>query len=133
MVSRFSNAAQSKENALARHLCASIGDAPVNAVARKYGLSNRRMIEVFDRHVGVKPKTFQRIARLRRVLRLVHATPRPSWAEIAAECGYFDQAHLANDFREQTGMTPTEYAESRSSIGRGFAPFRLAQGFPRQA
>ena len=131
---RFARGEQRAENALARHLADSIdAHASVSALARAYGLSHRRVIEMFDRHFGVKPKAFQKIARLRRVLRLIHAVPRPSWAGIAVDCGYFDQAHLVNDFREQTGMTPSEYEASRSSVGHGFAPFRLAQGFPIHA
>jgi AraC-like DNA-binding protein len=31
------------------------------------------------------------------------------WAELALELGYFDQAHLINDFRAIVGCTPVEY------------------------
>jgi AraC-like DNA-binding protein len=37
-----------------------------------------------------------------------------SWAEIAADLGYADQAHLTRDFRAAIGQTPAAYAESQS-------------------
>jgi AraC-like DNA-binding protein len=100
--------------------------APVGELAARYGMSHRRVIEIFDRTVGLKPKAYYRVRRLRRVLRLVHATPRPTWTAIAHGCGYFDQAHLINDFRRLTGISPAEYEATRSSVGRGFVPHQLA-------
>jgi len=98
----------------------------VAVVADRRGMSHRSVIELSERFFGMKPKAFQRVQRLRRVLQHVHRTALPDWASIAQACGFFDQSHLINDFREQAGITPSQYADSRSSVGRGFAPFRLA-------
>lgn len=35
---------------------------------------------------------------------------RPSWALLAAEYGYADQAYLAREFRELTRLTPSAFA-----------------------
>jgi AraC-like DNA-binding protein len=98
----------------------------VGAMAAAHGLTHRRVIEVFDRAVGLKPKAYQRVRRLRRVLRLAHETPRPTWTAIAHRCGYFDQSHLINDFRLLTGISPSDYESTRSSVGHGFVPHTLA-------
>ena len=45
--------------------------------------------------------------RFQRAVGLLHAPARPTFAAIAAACGYFDQAHLNRDFRELAGATPT--------------------------
>ena len=34
-------------------------------------------------------------------------------ARIAADVGYFEQAHFVREFRSFTGMTPTQYTEQR--------------------
>ena len=38
----------------------------------------------------------------------------PNWARLALECGYFDQSHFIHDFRNFSGLTPTEYVRQRS-------------------
>ena len=47
---------------------------------------------------------------------------RPArFAEIAYECGYYDQAHLNRDFREFAGTTPGDYVRRLLPDGGGVA------------
>ena len=39
-------------------------------------------------------------------------------ARVAADVGYFDQAHFVREFRSFTGMTPTQYAEQRTAVAQ---------------
>ncbi|MEO6027317.1 MAG: helix-turn-helix domain-containing protein [Candidatus Binatia bacterium] len=92
----------------------------VNAVATGLGMSERHLRRVFRDAVGMSPKAFARLARFHRALGAARE-PRPaSWARIAAATGYYDQAHLIEDFRSIAGVTPRvllgELA-SRSSAG----------------
>jgi AraC-like DNA-binding protein len=55
---------------------------------------------------------------------LVNLPKRPGsadWAEVAAEYGYTDQAHLIHDFRDLTGITPTAF-RPRSAAERNHVP-----------
>lgn len=85
----------------------------VSEVAWWSGLSQRRFIRSFDEEVGLTPKLFCRIQRFQLALRLVENGRWTDWADVALECGYFDQAHLINDFRAFSGVTPTAYLASR--------------------
>lgn len=85
----------------------------VSEVARWCGLSQRRFIRVFDEEVGLTPKLFARVQRFQRALRLVEDGRGMEWGSVALECGYFDQAHLINDFRGFSGVTPTAYLAGR--------------------
>jgi AraC-like DNA-binding protein len=81
------------------------GRMPVAAIARNIGWSRKHLAGRFAAETGIGPKTFARIVRFNRALTLSR-TGTDSWAGIAAECGYSDQAHLAREFREMAGATP---------------------------
>ena len=81
----------------------------VRDVADRAGLSSRRLIDLFAQQTGLAPKAFQRVRRFQRVLRSLHTGREELWADLAASCGYYDQAHFIHDFRDFSGMTPGEY------------------------
>lgn len=76
------------------------------------GMSTKRLIAAFRAEIGLSPKAFARIRRLQAALRLLNAGSIGG-ARIAADVGYFDQAHFVREFRSFTGMTPTQYAQQR--------------------
>jgi AraC-like DNA-binding protein len=80
--------------------------ASVAAVADRLSVSGSTLLRRFTAQVGLTPKRFARVRRLQRLAARLQADREVDWARAAAECGYFDQAHLINDFRELTGMTP---------------------------
>jgi AraC-like DNA-binding protein len=65
----------------------------------------RQWQRLFQERTGIGPKLLERIGRFRRALVLGHAGQ--TWAEIATQCEYSDQAHLVRDFKEFTGTSPT--------------------------
>jgi transcriptional regulator GlxA family with amidase domain len=80
------------------------------------GWSHRHLIARFRQQIGLSPKTAARLVRFDGVWRRLDQRRRPSWAQIAGEAGYADQAHLVRDFREFTGTTPTDFvARTRPS------------------
>lgn len=93
----------------ARLIAASRGRGSVRDVAATVGISERRLQQLFHAHVGLAPRTWGRLARLRACLRSLHEQPAPRWAEVAIDAGFYDQAHLVNEFRALCGITPTEY------------------------
>lgn len=90
--------------------------ASIGQVREAVGLSHRRFIDVFTRAVGLTPKTFCRVRRFQRALRLAHQGHRVRWSELALTCGYSDQAHMARDFRDFSGLTPSEWAGNRTTF-----------------
>lgn len=99
------------------HAVVQLADAPqrwsMKELATLTGLNRQRFIQLFREDVGMTPKQFSRIQRFRQLLRqMTDANAPADWAELALRCGYYDQAHLINDFRAITGITPTEYVPS---------------------
>lgn len=92
------------------------GSAGVGAVAAALGVGERRLERAFARAVGLSPRTFARVTRLRRVIRALDRGG-PRWSALAVEAGYADQAHLIREFRALAGLTPGRYAAERRSVG----------------
>ena len=77
-------------------------------LARDAGLSRRRFAQVFREQVGVTPKLYCRLHRFREVVRQISSGAPVDWADVALAGGYCDQAHLAHEFREFAGISPSE-------------------------
>jgi AraC-like DNA-binding protein len=103
-----------------RRLRASGGRVAIGALAGELGLSSRQLERGFQRHVGLGPKTFARIVRFQRALALLGRS-RASVAEIAARCGYFDQAHLVRDARQFAGKSPSALRAAEHELTERFA------------
>jgi AraC-like DNA-binding protein len=84
----------------------------VRETARELGISERRLHLVFSEDVGLSPKQWSRVQRFQRALRALHNGVDMRWAELAATCGYADQAHFSRDFRSFSGIDPTTYSTS---------------------
>jgi AraC-like DNA-binding protein len=94
---------------------------PIGTLAGELGWSRRHLAAQFREQVGLPPKLLARILRFDRVIALLrHADPE-RWAEVAYDCGYYDQAHFNRDFRRFADSTPTAFLASRMPDAGGFA------------
>jgi AraC-like DNA-binding protein len=87
-------------------LVASGGTVDVRSLAREVGWSRRHLSERLRVELGLPPKVLARVLRFERARRLLQGPERPSVAEVAAVCGYYDQAHLNREWRELAGCSP---------------------------
>jgi len=94
---------------------------PVSEVARGVGMLPKRFVHRFRERVGLTPKRYSRLRRLQRLLGAIDPDHAASWAEVAVTHGYYDQAHLVNDFHQLAGITPTDY-RARSATERNHVP-----------
>jgi AraC-like DNA-binding protein len=92
-----------------------IHTAPAIAdLADHIGISSRRFIQLFSNEVGLTPKLFARVRRFQQILQQIRSGTGFSWVEMAASCGYFDQAHFIHDFKEFSGINPTAYLAQKT-------------------
>lgn len=82
------------------------GAVTVSELSKHVGTSPRTLDRLFYQWVGTSPKRFARIMRFQQALARAEAFPMRSWARIAAELGFSDQAHLTRDFVHLTGVPP---------------------------
>jgi AraC-like DNA-binding protein len=98
-------------------LTATRGAVPVGVLAAELGWSRRHLAALFRDEVGVSPKALARLLRFRHALELLG---QRSLADVAYECGYYDQAHFNRDFRAFAGDPPTAFLARKLPAGAGF-------------
>ncbi|MFJ6163937.1 DUF6597 domain-containing transcriptional factor [Micromonospora orduensis] len=83
----------------------------VDDFAARQRVPVRRLQRLFTEHVGVGPKWVIRRYRLQEAVEQAAGGPL-NWADLAADLGYSDQAHLVRDFTAVAGVSPAAYARS---------------------
>jgi AraC-like DNA-binding protein len=116
------------------------GRMALGTLVSELDCSHRTLVARFRTCVGLPPKTIARLLRFNRAVRLLDTlsptrrdepaskpyieardaqgrlTCTLPWADIAADCGYFDQAHLIKEFREFAGRSPTAFLRHISPL-----------------
>jgi AraC-like DNA-binding protein len=109
-----------------RELLRAGGLVRVSALAAETGWSGRHLTSRFRAEIGLTPKAAARVIRFDRARhllarQLVTAPGAPyRLADLAVTCGYFDQAHLAREFRALAGCPPSQWlAEEFRNVQAG--------------
>ncbi len=93
------------------------GAVDVSALATEVGYSRRHLGELFRRELGLAPKAAARVLRFEASRQLVARAGRNGLASVAAAAGYYDQAHMAREWREMAGCPPSVWmAEELPSV-----------------
>lgn len=109
------------------------GAVSIAWLASQVGWSTRHLAQQFGAELGLSPKAAARVVRFDRARWLVQsriAAGQPmDLADVSARCGYFDQAHLAREFRSLAGCSPSVWAAEEirnvqahaTQLGSGFS------------
>ena len=70
------------------------------------------------------PKQLARLTRFQAAIARLARSPEVRWADLAADLGFYDQAHLIREFRSFAGLTPTAYLGAENELAAHFARSR---------
>jgi AraC-like DNA-binding protein len=87
--------------------------ARIGRITETIGISHKHLVREFERRVGLTPKLLARVCAFQSAIAWIGFKPEVDWADAAAACGYYDQAHFIHEFRAFTGMTPAAYLKRR--------------------
>lgn len=82
----------------------------VTALARACALSRSHFTRMFRESTGMSPQQWLRERRLRKSKELLK-TSTLMLAEIALECGFYDQSHFSRTFSKSVGLTPAAWQQ----------------------
>lgn len=106
-----------------RRLLVTGGRVGVQELASDVGWSRRHLLTRFQTQVGLAPKLAARVVRLERATGMLvpiaasggpGSVERRPLADVAADCGFSDHAHLVREFHALAGCTPSEYLDGWS-------------------
>ncbi|MEU4771013.1 helix-turn-helix domain-containing protein [Micromonospora sp. NPDC023644] len=83
----------------------------VEDAAVRVRLSTRSLQRLAGRYVGLPPSTMIRRRRLQEAAERLRTDPDTTLATVAADLGYSDHAHLANEFRSVLGLSLSSYRQ----------------------
>ena len=84
------------------------GVLKIDALAKRHFTTVRHLERQFNQQIGVSPKEFINLLRFNNAFARLQNRNKQSLSDIAWDCGYYDHAHLTNDFKRYTGKAPTE-------------------------
>jgi AraC-like DNA-binding protein len=95
----------------------------IHEFASTVGSSERHIRRLSQELTGRSTKYFHRIRRLQHAVSLADTACTTDWTGVAIASGYYDQAHMINEFRALTGTSPSRLrAERRGQWGGEGAP-----------
>lgn len=86
---------------------------PIETLAGEQHVSRRQLERDFGQWIGTSPRHLSQVARVQAVSR--KAQSGAPLADIAADVGFADQAHMSRVVRQLTGLTPRRFAAQRQS------------------
>jgi AraC-like DNA-binding protein len=95
----------------------SAGRVPIASLVDEIGWSQKHFISRFRDELGLAPKTLGRVLRFARAVDILKRGRAFRFADLAAECGYYDQAHFTRDVREFAGLSPRDLVRCASPAG----------------
>lgn len=89
--------------------------------SKQLGCSRRTLERKFMDHVGVSPKTLDRIWRLQKFVSLRSISSSLVDSELAIMAGYYDHSHFVKEFRAIAGLTPSQYYSGLEKMTESFS------------
>ncbi len=94
------------------------GRVSITRLASRLGVTVRTLGRAFDRAIGITPKTLARVTRLGRAAAMLREGV--SGVDAALDAGFFDQAHMTNEFRSMAGLSPSRWLDLPTGLGVQF-------------
>ena len=83
------------------------GRVSIDRLADRHGLTRQQFARRFSTATGLSPKLYARITRFQALVHTLLSTDVSQWASASSAAGFYDQAHMINEFREFAGSPPT--------------------------
>lgn len=95
----------------------------------KSGISTRTLERRYQEWIGLTPKQFSRLIRVRKILYELESSLKPNWMQFVVRYGLYDRSHLCHEFLQFTGASPTQFLELGDTFSDNYSSNGLAVDF----
>lgn len=106
----------------AKIMVESAGNISCRELSKSVYYSERHLNRMFEHYLGSNTKTFSRLVRINKAIRLMESAGR-NITGTSYEAGFYDLSHFIHDFKSVCGMTPQEYRNNMSDFYSEIAKF----------
>lgn len=106
------------------------GLVSVNEIADELRCSRKTLYRLFKRHLDYAPREYRAIVKFRKALIAYQSSGKKlNFSTLAYAANYYDQSDLNAQFRERTGLTPTQLFAGLQTIEQGL--YWNVEGVPK--
>jgi len=88
------------------------GDLNLDVLNTKINASRRYIEKLFKQHIGVSPKQYAKLIRVKKAsLLLLEENAYPNIKSVASSLGYYDYSHFSKDFKSITSFNPQDFLQ----------------------
>ena len=103
-----------------QYLCQNKTGSNLDLLASSLNVSHRYLQKAFLAKIGFSQKLFIRILRFQQILAQMCKPNISNFAALGYEHNYYDQSHFVREFKEFTGIIPSQFAKIRLPINQHF-------------
>lgn len=93
------------------------GTISMEELTRHIHASRRYVEKVFKKHIGMSPKRYARLIRVKKAsLLLLEDNFTGNISQVAASLDYYDQSHFLKDFKAVVCRTPSEFLRQKGNL-----------------
>lgn len=108
------------------------GKVRIAELGERVGVGRRAMLQQFDACVGLTPKQYARVTRLRATITRLVTTDSANWGLLSTELGYYDQSHMIHEFRDLLGTPPAIFRKQLAAFKPLGAPAFGRRALPKR-
>lgn len=85
------------------------GNVSIDELKQGIQLSNRYLEKLFRQHIGLSPKQYTQLIRVKKASNLIAAGATNNFEQLACQLGFYDHAHFSRTFRRVAGRSPSQF------------------------
>lgn len=122
LLSNLHTAYPSQLNLATQMIIQNFGNISQKELSGSVYYSERHLNRIFDQYLGMNTKTFSRMVRINKAIRLLQ-NPQHNITCVSDVTRFYDLPHFIHDFKSVCGMTPQEYRNNMSDFYSEIAKF----------